>query len=392
MKASSHCASLVVELAVLLAVAGCSSSDGSSGESGDSSGGTGTAAGGQTTGGSTGGQDAASGGGNTSASGSSSVDAGGTGGRANTGGSTSSAGGGTSAGGSSTGTGGANAGGSSSGNGGANTGGGKPGSGGAGAGGTSPGTGGASTGGAGGASSAACKRGIAANTAPGAAFFPAIGWWYDWSMQRSGTDVGIEFVPMMWGKSSISTAIPAGSKYLLTFNEPNFHAQSNLTPQQAASAWPMIETSAKAAHVPIVSPALNFCGPADQCNGTSPYQYLKDFFAACTSCEVDYVAVHWYNCDLPSLKDYLEPGGSLEGFEQFGKPIWLTEFSCNGSASAADQEKFMRAAIPYLESNPHVYRYSWFSAGPIPNAKLINDDGTPTALGTVYIGLDKACH
>ena len=52
----------------------------------------------------------------------------------------------------------------------------------------------------------------------------------------------------------------------------------------------------------------------------------------------------------------------------------------------------MRAAIPYLEQNPHVYRYSWFSAGPIPNAELANSDGSPTALGKVYIGLGGACH
>ena len=41
----------------------------------------------------------------------------------------------------------------------------------------------------------------------------------------------------------------------------------------------------------------------------------------------------------------------------------------------------MRAAIPYLESNPKVFRYSWFSADPIPNAKLMNADGSPTTLG-----------
>ena len=122
-----------------------------------------------------------------------------------------------------------------------------------------------------------------------------------------------------------------------------------------------------------------------------PYQYLTDFFTACTGCEVDYVAVHWYNCDLPSLKDYLETGANLPGFEQFGKPIWLTEFSCDTSASSADQESYMRAAIPYLESNPKVFRYSWFSADPIPNAKLMNADGSPTALGQVYIGLPQSC-
>jgi hypothetical protein len=97
------------------------------------------------------------------------------------------------------------------------------------------------------------------------------------------------------------------------------------------------------------------------------------------------------NCDLPSLKAYIESNSSLAGWQQFGKPIWLTEFSCDGSASAAGQEAFMRVAIPYLEGNPHVFRYSWFSADPIPNAKLINSDGTPTALGQVYIGLTANC-
>jgi Glycosyl hydrolase catalytic core len=236
---------------------------------------------------------------------------------------------------------------------------------------------------------AGCKRGVATNTAPGAAFSAGLGWWYNWALQPSGADVGIEFVPMVWGSASVGTAIPAGSKYLLGFNEPNFHAQSNLTAQQAASAWPMLE--AQAAGAPIVSPAMNFCGPASQCNGTDPYQYLKDFFAACPGCQVDYVAVHWYNCDLPSLKDYLEPGGGLEGFEQFGKPIWLTEFSCGPDASVAEQEAYMRAAVAYLESNPKVFRYSWFSAGPIPSAQLLKADGSPTALGQVYIDLPESC-
>jgi hypothetical protein len=233
-----------------------------------------------------------------------------------------------------------------------------------------------------------CKRGIAANTAPGSAFLPKVAWWYDWSMKGGGS---LEFVPMAWGKSDANTAVPVGSKFLLTFNEPNFHAQSNLTAQAAAALWPTLEANAKAAKVPVVAPGINFCGPASDCNGTDPYQYLKDFFAACTGCEVDYVAVHWYNCDLPSLEDYLEPGGNLEGFEQFGKPIWLTEFSCDGKASAADQEAYMRAAVPYLEANPHVFRYSWFSADPIPNAKLVADDGAPTALGQVYRDLPQNC-
>lgn len=237
-----------------------------------------------------------------------------------------------------------------------------------------------------------CKRGIAANVAPSSAFAPAVKWWYNWAIDGE-TPAGIEFVPMIWGASSAGKAIPDGSKFVLGFNEPNFFEQANLSPQDAADLWPEVENSAKsqtAGGVPIVGPGMNFCGPAERCHGTNPYDYLDAFFDDCPGCQVDYVAVHWYNCDLPSLRDYLEPGDGLDGFEQYGVPIWLTEFSCNPSASVAEQEAFMREAIPYLETNPHVFRYSWFSAGPIPNAKLINDDGSPTALGQVYIDLDQA--
>lgn len=231
------------------------------------------------------------------------------------------------------------------------------------------------------------KRGIAANIAPGAEFYPAVVWWYNWAIRSTGSDVGIEFVPMVWGEASVSSTIPSGSMYLLGFNEPNFFAQANLSSAQAASLWPTLQANASSAGVSLVGPGMNYCGPASQCHGTDPYVYLKDFFSACSNCTVDYVAVHWYNCDLPSLRDYLEPGGNLPGFEQFGKPIWLTEFSCDGNASVADQEAYMRAAIPYLEGNPKVARYSWFSAGPIPNARLIDSDGSATALGKVYLSL-----
>ncbi len=249
-----------------------------------------------------------------------------------------------------------------------------------------------------------CKRGIATNTTPSSAFAPTasspgIAWWYDWSNQPSNGSTSLEFVPMIWGSGSLNAAIPAGSRFLLTFNEPNFKAQSDLTGQQAATDWPTIE--GKAMGIPIVSPGVNFCGSAadtSQCTDpavTDPYSYLKDFLADCPGCEVDDVAVHWYNCDLPSLQAYLEgnvdAGGTLPGFAEFGKPVWLTEFSCDTSHSVADQMAYMQTAIPYLESNPHVFRYSWFSASPIPNAQLMNADGSLTTLGQTYISLPETC-
>ncbi len=128
---------------------------------------------------------------------------------------------------------------------------------------------------------------------------------------------------------------------------------------------------------------------------TDPYTYLKDFFAACPGCKVDYIGVHAYVCDVPALRAYLEgnldAGGTTQGFAQFGKPLWITEFSCDSSHSVAEQTTYMRAAVAYLESAPDVARYAWFSAKGIPNAQLTNSDGSLSDLGTTYLGLPQSC-
>ncbi len=250
--------------------------------------------------------------------------------------------------------------------------------------------------------SSTCKRGIASNVPPTAGFAhtstsPGISWWYNWSEQNAATPAGIEFVPMVWGAGSLNSAIPGSASYVLGFNEPNFKGQSDLTPQQAAADWPAVVSDAHAVGAKLVSPAVNFCGSAadpSNCSDpsvTDPYTYLKDFFAACPGCEVDYVAVHWYNCDLPSLQAYIDGNSSLEGFVQFGKPIWLTEFSCDGSNTVAQQQAYMEAAVPYLEGNANVYRYSWFSSSAIASAQLANSDGSLTPLGTTYASLAENC-
>lgn len=250
-----------------------------------------------------------------------------------------------------------------------------------------------------------CKRGTASDAAPSAALaptasVPGVTWWYNWAIRpASGGSPAIEFDPMMANAGAVNSSIPSGSRYLLGFNEPNFKAQGDLSPQQAAADWPALQAKAKAAGIPIVSPGVNFCGSASNtslcttASITDPYTWLKDFFAACTGCEVDYVAIHWYNCDLGSLKTYIEGDnkGTFEGFTQFGKPLWLTEFSCDSTHSVADQTAYMQAAVPYLEGNANIFRYSWFSAPPIPNAELANSDGSLTALGTTYVGLPESC-
>src|SRR5262249_27495498 len=153
-----------------------------------------------------------------------------------------------------------------------------------------------------------------------------------------------------------AATIPAGARYLLTFNEPNFGSQSNLTPAAAAALWPKIEDLATRRGLKIVSPALNFCGGS--CNETDPFVWLDHFFAACTGCRVDYVAMHWYACSGSALTWYLEKYKT-----KYTQPLWLTEFSCLDNATISDtlEAQYLHDALTLLEADPRVFRYSWFT-------------------------------
>jgi hypothetical protein len=240
-----------------------------------------------------------------------------------------------------------------------------------------------------------CKRGLAwaSSQATNAALRPSITWWYNWGAGAEAMAAGLEFVPMVWGNpfdvADVVDAIPQGASTLLGFNEPNFFEQADLSAAEAAGAWPWIEDVAAQRGLSIASPAVNFCGDDEAktgpCHDTNPIDYLTEFFASCASCKIDYIAVHWYNCDGESLQWYLDQ------FKAFGKPIWLTEFACGfgGDTSAAGQEAYMRVAVPILEADPAIHRYAWFSGDPIPGARLVNGDGSLTPLGQVYVDLPR---
>ena len=250
-----------------------------------------------------------------------------------------------------------------------------------------------------GSSAPHCKRGLAygfKSVADLAVLSPGVGWWYDWAPQPDApvaASGAAEFVPMVWGWNQDTTVegvvqrIPAGARYLLAFNEPNFNSQANLTAQEAAARWPDLEKIAKQRGLELVSPAVNYCGGG--CNQTDPFKYLDEFFAACQGCQVDYVAAHWYACTSDALQWYLGQ------FKKYGRPIWLTEFSCGDGTdrSLTVQEQYMREAVAILEGDPDVFRYAWFSGrtSAIPNVDLLGADGQLTALGQEYVGLPASC-
>jgi hypothetical protein len=237
------------------------------------------------------------------------------------------------------------------------------------------------------------KRGICGDASPEdlAAFASYVSWYYNWGVEPPGISQGqlsgIEWVPMQWGGISasqvagIEAGIPDTSDYLLGFNEPNFTTQANLTPAQAAAMWPNIEKIADDKGLLIVSPAVNWCGECVDGVSSDPVDWLDKFIAECPTCKFDYIAIHNYNSYKSTLEWYVGK------FKKYGKPIWLTEFaSWDDPVDYAGVVQYMKEAIPYLESDTTIYRYSWFATrvGSNSNLDLLGANGELSKLGRLY--------
>ncbi len=249
---------------------------------------------------------------------------------------------------------------------------------------------------------AACKRGLAYGEHSKADFAvtsPGIAWWYNWATQpdealKDGSyrDAKVEYVPMIWGKdfdvAAATQQIPQDAEALLGFNEPNFGEQSNMPAVEAAALWPKVEQVADAkGGLFLVSPAVNFCG--GNCQDTDPFKYLTEFFEACDGCRVDAVAFHIYVGCHPAGDNKAEwLINHVETYKQkFNQPLWLTEFACDDAANMDEQIAFLEDAVQYLENEPRIQRYAWFSGrfANIPHVNLLGADGELTSLGLAYV-------
>ena len=225
-------------------------------------------------------------------------------------------------------------------------------------------------------------------------------WWYNWFHQPDAQvasvyqNYGMEFVPMAWNggfnEQAMRNYLSAHPevKYVLGWNEPNFLEQANMTPSEAAAEWPRLEAIADEFGLKIVSPAMNFCGNCVTENGTTytdPVEYFDDFFAACTDCRVDAIAIHAYMGTVGALEWYVGL------FEKYGKPIWLTEFAnWENDPTLEDQKHFLVQAVDYLENEPSVERYAWFTGrhnGPPYIGLLEQQSGVLSELGQIYVNM-----
>lgn len=243
------------------------------------------------------------------------------------------------------------------------------------------------------------KRGIAYGThslADIAALKPGVSWWYNWSavpesaVNPSYSSLGVEFVPMAWGKitnpDGFIATIKPGAKYLLAFNEPNFNDGARLTPQEAVNAWPNIEKIAAAKGLEIVSASPAFNGPDNYGGYQSPIAWHDEFFRLCPTCKVDYISFHTYDATAGSVI------GVTGLLKKYNKPIWVTEFANRVVQTSAEKITFMKDIVTSFENDPDIYRYSWFT-GRVPanwtdmlEGQLLSEtSGVLKTIGTEYI-------
>ncbi|WGL18438.1 glycosyl hydrolase [Microbulbifer bruguierae] len=228
-----------------------------------------------------------------------------------------------------------------------------------------------------------------------------ISWWYNWShapdvqVADIYQNYGVEFVPMAWNGAFNDQAMRdyiaahPGVKYILAFNEPNFLDQASMTPSQAAAEWPRLEAIADEFGLDIVSVAMNFCGNCVTENGTTyydPIDYFDDFFAVCPDCRVDAMSIHAYMPVVGAIEWYVDL------FKKYNRPIWLTEFSAwEDTTTEADQQKFLIQTVDYLENDPDVARYAWFTGRrnghPYNGLFDYRQSGVLTELGNIYVNM-----
>ncbi|KJA27610.1 glycoside hydrolase family 128 protein [Hypholoma sublateritium FD-334 SS-4] len=222
-------------------------------------------------------------------------------------------------------------------------------------------------------------------------------WYYTWSAYP--IDNNIEFVPMFWGKTSVSVWTNTAKQVLATMspivtavlgmNEPELASQANLTVQEGVDLWKTYIEPLRASGYRLGSP-----GPSSSPAGKV---WLQDFIKACNGeCTIDFISTHWYGTNTTLFQQHVE-----DYYNTFQKPLWITEWACQDYVnvthvcSADEISAFMNVTQAYLDSVSYVERYAWFGAQKNlsivdSNNAIMDDDGIIDQLGKQYINYTDA--
>jgi len=214
-----------------------------------------------------------------------------------------------------------------------------------------------------------------------------VAWYYNWfTTPCTGLDSHLQFEPQVWGNTpdlGLGGLWGKGYRSVMSFNEPDFDQQANMTAAQAAGRWPEFTRTG----LRLGSPAV--AGHAD----TSAW--LSGFMDAIGS-EADFMVLHIYDSGASAVAvlDIVD-----RTWHKYRKPIWIKEFavasfSANspwgaGKGNPTAVAAFMEKLLCELDKRPYVERYAWYPFGTDDmhgGASALFDyrTGALTALGITY--------
>jgi Glycosyl hydrolase catalytic core/Secretion system C-terminal sorting domain len=211
-----------------------------------------------------------------------------------------------------------------------------------------------------------------------------VSWFYDWGILDAST-ANREFVPMAWGRNMATTTAvndviaKTGVTTYLGFNEPDGVGQANINLTDAAALYKGLLRS-----------GYRMGSPA--CTESQYRVWLQDFttLANQDSSRIDFVCVHWYDWGNwlstlnanPNATDVFNRFKSYitNVYNLYQKPIWITEFNANTNRSPAVHEAFMALALPWMDADPRIERYSYFFGNDVPAVS----SGALTSAGRFY--------
>jgi len=221
-------------------------------------------------------------------------------------------------------------------------------------------------------------------------------WWYDWAPSPGMSGAIGEFVPMIWGTNNynladLAAATNTGASAILTFNEPDYTNQSNITVTQALAMWPLIQKYADAANMRLGS-------PADTSGGFRQGSWIDQFLQGCRSngFRVDFICIHDYQfTGNPSVDTSNLQSDLVWIYNYYHLPIWLTEYDLMGSGfilsywNPTNEALFAAASATMLQTLPFVERYAWYlddpgGPGGYSSSTLCNPAGNNTVVGTAW--------
>lgn len=253
-------------------------------------------------------------------------------------------------------------------------------------------------------------------------------WAYNWGLTTSAMPTDTLYNPMQWGSFNWNATTTAASTWklystwrtsgrslhLMGFNEPDKFDQSgkSLDPESPTSLsqfdpdrtigesvrlWPRL----MAMDQPLVAPC-----PANMTSG-----WLASFYTQSTNLgyRVDYTANHSYPGPGGGSADGLI-AGLLNGYNTWGRPMWLTEFSfvdwgSNGGWTEEDTYNCLAEFLWRAESLSWLHKYAlfvftedagnpqpaqpWSTPIPAPRSNSVDLSGNLTAFGQLYAAWDN---